>query len=176
MRLSGPAQHELAQPGVDGRIVVACRVMDADGELVDDALVELWQATAAGRYRHPVDERPAVSHPGGFLGYGRAALDPETREYRFITVKPGRVPAPDGSRQAPHISVVVQGRGLLGALFTRLYFPDEPRANADDFILARVPAERRRTLVATNDTSSSVALYRFDIRLQGPDETVFFAF
>jgi len=175
MRLSGPGQNALVGPEEARRIRIAGAVYDGDGKLIDDALVELWQADAEGHYRHPADDAGrALSE--GFLGFGRSAIDAVTGLYSFDTVKPGRVAAPDGSLQAPHVSLVVQARGMLRPSFTRAYFPEEAASHAEDFVLTRVPPERRRLLVAGRDAGTEPPSYRFDIRFQGADETVFFAF
>jgi protocatechuate 3,4-dioxygenase alpha subunit len=158
-----PVEHYvLASPsakgGVEGEpIVIEGVVLDADGKVVPDAMIEIWQADAAGRY---VDG----SGDTGFIGWGRASTG-EDGVYRFLTIRPGRVDA----RQAPHIAVSVFGRGVIKRLATRLYFEDEA-ANAADPILALVPAERRETLIARK----AGAVWRFDIVLQGDRETVFF--
>jgi len=175
MRLAEPGQNVLVPLSEESRIRIVGRVYDADGEAIDDALVELWQANRHGRYRHPADAREALALTPGFSGFGRSVMDPVTLEYSFDTVKPGRVPAPDGCLQAPHVCLVIQGRGMLRPSWTRLYFDDEAAANADDFVLKRVPAARRRLLVARRE-SDVTPTYRFDVRFQGPDETVFFEF
>jgi protocatechuate 3,4-dioxygenase alpha subunit len=150
--------------GEGERVRITGQVRDGDGP-VDDALVEIWQASAAGRYRHPGDD-PAEP----FLGFGRCPTDADGR-YGFDMVRPGRVPDLAGGLQAPHLAVHVLARGLLDQLATRLYFADEP-ANAGDRVLAAVPAERRGTLLAQPEGAGA---YRFDIVLQGERETVFFA-
>jgi protocatechuate 3,4-dioxygenase, alpha subunit len=175
MRLSGPGLNVLAA-SAPNRIRIEGAVLDGDARPIEDALLEIWQANEGGRYRHPADGRADVPLAAGFTGFGRAGAAAHGGEFWFDTVKPGRVPAPDGSLQAPHINVIVQGRGMLAATFTRLYFPDEPDANAVDFVLSQVPATRRRTLVATAVPGVASPTYRFDIRFQGPDETVFFDF
>ncbi len=152
-------------PGVPIR-VEGC-VRDGTGQAVSDALVEVWQADGAGRYAHPDDPRHDGPDPA-FAGFGRVHTDAAGR-FDIETVKPGRAPGP-GRLQAPHLMVGLFARGLLARLITRIYFDDEP-SNAGDPILARVPADRRSTLVAL---SRGGGLYRFDIALQGPDETVFF--
>jgi len=159
----------VAQPGAQGRhIVIEGVVRDGAEDVLPDALVEIWQANAAGRYRHPSDDRDQALDPA-FDGFGRVPTDDQGR-FGFKTVVPGRIPGPDGKLQAPHLVVGVLARGLLTRLVTRLYFDDEP-SNTDDPILALVPAARRATLIAKR-----VALdrYRFDIKLQGEGETVFF--
>ncbi|WP_373376125.1 protocatechuate 3,4-dioxygenase subunit alpha [Cupriavidus nantongensis] len=157
-------------PALSGqRIVIEGRVIDGDGEPVPDGMVEIWQANPAGRYRHAEDTRelPLVS---GFTGFGRVPTEADG-SFRFVTVKPGAVPAVDGRQQAPHIMVSVFMRGLVRHLATRLYFPDEAVANGADPVLALVPPERRDTLVG-NDAGNGTL--RWDIVLQGPDETAFF--
>jgi protocatechuate 3,4-dioxygenase alpha subunit len=145
------------------RIRVVGRVLDGAGEPVTDALVEVWQADAGGRY----PDAAAFADPDAFHGFGRCGtgVDPEAR-FVFYTIKPG---SHDG--EAPHLNLVVMMRGLLLHVFTRVYFPDEEAANAADPVLALVPADRRRTLVAER---VGVDEYRFDIHMQGGDETVFF--
>lgn len=173
MALAHPEENILVPYDREGRIRLEGVVVDGDGEHVEDALLEIWQADAKGRYRHPDD---AADHSDGFTGFGRASTDFETGRYWFDTIKPGPVPDPEGELQAPHIAVVVQGRGMLNPLFTRVYFADEAEANQRDLVLGMVPAERRHTLVAEPQEGSDPPAYRFDIRLQGGDETVFFHF
>ncbi|HEX9734665.1 MAG TPA: protocatechuate 3,4-dioxygenase subunit alpha [Thermoanaerobaculia bacterium] len=165
----------LAGADVPGRKVrVEGRVLDGDGNPVEDALIEIWQANAAGRYRHPGDTRAELPLHDAFTGHGRVHSDFKTGEYAFTTVKPGRVPDPAGGLQAPHLSLIVTARGVLLHMHTRMYFGDEPEANADDFVLRRVPAERRSTLIAEVVPNGETPTYRFDVRLQGDGETVFF--
>jgi protocatechuate 3,4-dioxygenase alpha subunit len=143
-------------------------VYDADGKPVPDAMIEIWQANAAGRYASPDDDRSEISLDEGFIGFGRASTSDEGL-YRFKTVLPGAAPGPGNSLQAPHIAVGVFGRGLIKRLVTRVYFEGQA-ANDADSILALVPAERRQTLVAKKVGDA----WRFDIVLQGERETVFF--
>ena len=166
-------RNVLVQPETEGlRIRIEGRVLDGDGAPVPDALVEIWQANARGRYRHSADTREVVTLDAGFIGFGRSGTDANGR-FWFETIRPGAVPF-DGERaQAPHIGVIVFARGLLNHLATRLYFADEP-ANAADPILACVPTDRRGTLLAQPVPGEGTPIYRFDIRLQGTDETVFF--
>jgi len=162
--------HVVAEPGMPGtHIRIEGRVVDGEGKPLPDALVEIWQADHQGRYAHPADGRPLASN--SFRGFGRCPTD-EHGGYRFDTVEPGAVPGPNGSTQAPHIDVGIFARGILKRMFTRIYFAGDP-ANASDPILALVPAERRETLMARPDAANP-RLYRFDIRLQGGEETVFF--
>jgi protocatechuate 3,4-dioxygenase alpha subunit len=153
--------------GDPGAFWLRGRVLDGAGEPVVDALVETWQADRDGRFDHPDDPRGASSTPG-FRGFARS----ETLEGEFavLTTKPGRVPLADGSLQAPHIDVSVFARGLLDRVVTRVYFADEPAANAEDQVLAGLPDDARATLLAWPSDDG----YRFDIRLQGSRETVFF--
>jgi protocatechuate 3,4-dioxygenase, alpha subunit len=163
---------DLTVPAVGGqRIRIVGRVLDGDGVGVGDAMIEIWQADPEGRYAHPADARPKGNT--GFAGFGRA---PTTADglFAFTTVKPGPVPGPEGRPQAPHIAVTVFARGLLKHLYTRIYFEDEA-ANAQDPILALVPdADARQTLIARRLPAEREPTYRFDIRLQGEGETVFF--
>jgi protocatechuate 3,4-dioxygenase alpha subunit len=163
----------LCAPGTEGtRIRVEGRVIDGDGQPVPDAVLEVWQANAHGRYNHPADRRD-LPLDRAFTGYGRIATDTDGR-YGFTTVKPGAVPFDAERRQAPHLSVVVLGRGLLNHLYTRFYFDDES-ANDADPVLERVPADRRATLVARREESAGGDIrYHMDVVLQGANETVFF--
>ena len=162
---------DLAPAGVAGeRVVIEGRVFDGDGILVPDALLELWQANAHGKYAHPDDsqDKPLDS---AFRGYGRVATDAEGR-FRFRTIKPGPVPGPAGRAQASHIAVSLFARGLLRQLVTRIYFPDDP-AHATDFALSLVAPARRQTLIARRPDAPGGPL-RWDVVLQGEGETVFF--
>jgi protocatechuate 3,4-dioxygenase alpha subunit len=162
---------DLLEAGVQ-RLVIEGRIVDGLGQPVPDGLVEIWQADADGIYRHPDD--PAFERAGPaiapFMGFGRVPTEPDG-SFRFVTVKPGRVAGPDGIAQAPHIVVSLFMRGLLKHLSTRMYFPDEGEANAQDWILNQVPAERRGTLVAQAVGPGSL---RWNVVLQGAGETVFF--
>ena len=136
-------------------IVIEGQVFDGRGAVIPDALVETWQA-----------DPPSDAH---FNGYGWAHTD-DNGGFRFETIKPGRVPAPGGGVQAPHIVVSVMARGILTRFLTRIYFEDEA-SNADDPILAVVPAERRDTLIARRIGEGH---YKFNLVMQGAGETVFF--
>lgn len=175
LRLGGEGQNVLPVPEGAERIVVTGTVIDGDGRHVEDALIETWQANPQGRYNHPDDRRDIELH-NGFTGFARATTDPETGRFEVHTIKPGPVPDPEGEPQAPHMSVIVQARGMLNPLFTRIYFSDEPEANHHDLVLRSVPDERRHTLIARLVPGSEPARYELDIRLQGEDETVFFDF
>ncbi|NCP18996.1 MAG: protocatechuate 3,4-dioxygenase subunit alpha [Erythrobacter sp.] len=150
-------------------IELAGIVCDHDGEPVVDAMVEIWQANAAGRYRSADDPRDDIAIDPHFVGFGRSSTS-EAGEFRFRTVMPGRVPGPGGSLQAPHIAVSLFARGVLRRLATRIYFAGSDGL-ADDPVLALVPAERRDTLIARRDGEG---VWRLDLRLGGEGETVFF--
>lgn len=163
--------NNLVTPDVSGeRIRIEGRVFDGDGETVPDAMLEIWQADAQGRFNDPQDKRALPN--ASFRGFGRCGTNPNG-EFAFDTIKPGPVPGPDGKPQAPHILLAIFARGMLLHLYTRIYFAGEP-ANAADAVLALVPADRRDTLIAPREERSGSAVYRFDIRLQGEGETVFF--
>jgi protocatechuate 3,4-dioxygenase alpha subunit len=174
--LERPAWSDLTSDGARGeRIRIVGRVLDGDGLPVPDALLEIWQANAAGKYAHPADtqDKPLDEH---FRGFGRACADDDGR-FEFTTVLPGAVPGPNGALQAPHVNLSIFARGLLRRLVTRAYFDDHATENADDPLLSSIadPAVRA-TLVATRESEST---YRFDIVLQGgtgatgPIETAF---
>jgi protocatechuate 3,4-dioxygenase alpha subunit len=165
------SQENLAPPGVFGeRIEIVGRVIDGDGAPVPDAVIEIWQANTHGKYAHPEDLQEKPIEPQ-FRGYGRSATDDDGK-FHFTTIKPGRVPAPDGTLQAPHLAVSVFMRGLLIRLVTRIYFPNDP-ANDQDFALNLVEAPRRGTLIAKK-AAGKPSLLEWNVVLQGPDETVFF--
>ncbi len=153
--------------GTEGAIWLRGAVLDGEGKPVPDSMIETWQADPNGRFDHPDDPRGAVA---GFRGFGRASADPDGR-FAILTVKPGVVPAADGAPQAPHIDVSVFARGLLKRVITRIYFADEEAANARDPVLSRVPDPDARSTLIAEATDDG---YRFDIRLQGERETVFF--
>lgn len=136
------------------------RILDGTGAPVCDGLVETWQPDT--------DSRFATAAHGGFRGFGRAMTDADG-VWAVHTVKPGRIADTQGGLAAPHISVAVFARGLLKHVWTRIYFDDEADANQADSVLQSIDASRRGTLVAERTTDG----YRFDVRLQGPDETVF---
>tara|TARA_Y100001934_G_scaffold11373_1_gene14493 strand:- start:12942 stop:13526 length:585 start_codon:yes stop_codon:yes gene_type:complete len=151
------------------RIHVVGRVHDGAGAPVGDAMIEIWQANAAGRYNHPADDRdgqPDFEIDPYFNGFGRCGTDDDGC-FDFVTIKPGS----HGDDDAPHINVCVSARGMLLHLYTRLYFDDEDEANGRDRALALVPDDRIETLLARRNDAGH---YVWDIRLQGADETVFF--
>lgn len=167
--VGSPVTSRLVADGDPRAIRIRGRLLDGSGDPIPDGLIEVWQANAGGRYAHPADDRSEVPLEDGFLGFGRA----ETVEdgwFELVTIKPGRVPAPDGGMQAPHLVVVVHARGLLKHLVTRLYFPDEEDANATDYVLSGLDDAERASLVAREEDGS----LRFDVYLQGERQTTFF--
>ena len=157
------------------RIRIEGRVFDGIGTVLKDVLIEIWQANAEGKYAHPADRQPGKSVDDNFRGWGRACTDFETGVYSFETIKPGVVTGRNGRFMAPHINVWVVARGINLGLNTRLYFSDEAEANAKDAVLNIIEWEARRaTLVAQRTETKGAVAYRFDIRLQGEAETVFF--
>ncbi|MEC9435449.1 MAG: protocatechuate 3,4-dioxygenase subunit alpha [Pseudomonadota bacterium] len=163
--------RSMLDPGAQGeRITLRGCVWDGAGAPVRDALVEIWQADAAGL--HPGIGEPRGVADAAFSGFGRCASDGETGEWTFETVRPGRVPFKDGRLMAPHITFWIVARGVNIGLHTRMYFPDEAVANAEDPVLARIEhRDRAATLIAVQEGPGA---FRFDIRLQGERETVFF--
>jgi protocatechuate 3,4-dioxygenase alpha subunit len=172
------------------KITIAGRILDADNQPVPDAVLEIWQANHLGRYAHPDDSPQVTSSPADsddptpsiFQGFGRIPSN-EDGTFHFITIKPGPVPAPDGTTQLPHIVVSLFMRGLLRRLITRIYFvpnqlaagpldPSDPSI-ANDFILKHVPTHRRHTLFLQPSPQKPNHL-TWTIHLQGPQETVFF--
>ena len=177
MRLAGSGENVLVAGPVEGeQIRIDGILMDGAGRHVEDGLVEIWQANAEGRYRQP-DDDPGVSSDHSFTGFGRAQTSFTDGSFFFETIKPGPVPDPEGELQAPHLNVVIQGRGILRPYFTRVYFSDEQPANEHDLVLGMIPDDRRETLIATKvETTSDPIVYEIVFRLQGPDETVFLTF
>lgn len=162
---------DLVTPDTTGeRIRVEGCVFDGDGAPVPDCMLEIWQADAQGRFADPKDKRALPNT--AFRGFGRAGTDGDGG-YAFDTIKPGSVADPDGKPQAPHLLVAVFARGMLRHLYTRIYFGDG-NTNADDPVLALVPKDRRSTLIAQRQRNSDALVYKFDLRLQGDEETVFF--
>lgn len=154
------------------RIRVEGLVIDGTGSPVKDVLLEVWQANADGHYAHPEGGGEVED---GFRGWGRVITDFETGEWGFDTVKPGPVPGRNGHVMAPHLNLWIVARGINIGLNTRMYFDDEAEANAADPVINLIEWERRRaTLIARRADRDGTPVYRFDIRLQGDDETVFF--
>jgi protocatechuate 3,4-dioxygenase alpha subunit len=167
------ATGNMLTPDVTGeRIRIEGRVTDGDGKPINDAMIEVWQADAQGRFAHPSDKRALPN--SAFKGFGRCGTD-EAGEYFFETIKPGAVPGTNGQMQAPHILVCYFSRGLLTHMYTRIYFADEQAANEKDEVLNLVPADRRDTIIAKKEMRGTLPVYKFDIRVQGDNETVFFA-
>lgn len=160
--------NNLLTPDVTGnKIRIEGVIYDGDGKVVPDAVLEIWQADAQGRFADPQDIRGLPN--SSFKGFGRSGTT-DAGEYSFDTVKPGAVPGIDGKPQAPHIVMAVFGRGMTMQSMTRIYFEDEA-ATAGDAVMNLVPADRRATLIAKK---TAAGVYRFDIHLQGDSETVFF--
>ncbi|WP_037154188.1 protocatechuate 3,4-dioxygenase subunit alpha [Rhizobium freirei] len=150
------------------RITVTGRVLDGAGAPVKDAVLEIWQADGAGLYNSPSELRGAADP--NFAGWGRCPTSSTDGVFRFETIKPGRVPFKDGRKMAPHITFWIVARGINIGLHTRMYFPEEAAANAEDPLLARIEhRDRVATLVAVKEGS----VYTFDVHLQGDKETVF---
>ena len=163
-------RSELVSPDHPSAIRISGAVYDGAGEAVTDAMVEIWQADPAGHYDDP-EAGDSPQHEAGFTGFGRSGT--VSGEFSFVTLKPGPVPGPDGRPQAPHVMVSIFARGLLKPLVTRIYFPDEREANAADPVLSSIEdRELRNTLIASDEGGA----LRFDVRLQGEDQTAFFEF
>lgn len=164
--------HDIAGPNAKGtRIRVEGVVIDGMGSPVKDVLLEVWQANADGHYAHP--ESGTVED--GFRGWGRVITDFDSGEWSFDTVKPGPVAGRNGTVQAPHLNLWIVARGINIGLNTRMYFPDEAKANGRDPVLNLIEWDNRRaTLIAALHQDGDIPVYRFEIRLQGEDETVFF--
>ena len=158
----GPGRTDLAEGVRAGeRIVIEGRVLDGDGQPVPDAMLEIWQADAQGRYGGD-----------GFFGFGRALTDARGG-YRFTTIQPGPVQGPGGTLQAPHVCLTIFARGLLRQLSTRIYFAGDAANETDPVLGSIVDPSARRTLLARAGDGPSRA-YRFDVILQGENETAFF--
>ena len=157
------------------RIRIEGRVLDGTGTPVRDVLVELWQANAEGKYNHPRDTQRDKTIDPTFRGWGRSASDFDTGVWSFDTIKPGTITERNGKVSAPHLNLWIVARGINIGLNTRMYFSDEATANARDPVLNGIEWEvRRQTLIGTKETAGKQTIYRFDIHLQGPNDTVFF--
>jgi protocatechuate 3,4-dioxygenase alpha subunit len=155
------------------RIRIKGRVFDGQGQVVNAAMIELWQANAAGRFNHPNDERQDRKLDPAFSGFGRCGTGMTAdHHFAFETIKPGSSEA----GKAPYISVIVFMRGLPNHAYTRVYFSDEAAANASDSTLNKVEENRRPTLIAQRHETATGIEYHFDIHMQGDQETVFFNF
>jgi protocatechuate 3,4-dioxygenase, alpha subunit len=160
----------LAEGSGGAPVVIRGRVLDGDGNGVPDAVLEIWQADADGRYPHP-ENAGASRDSAAFFGFGRIPTGAEG-EFSFTTIKPGPIHGPDGNPQAPHLQIAVFMRGLLKQLVTRLYFPEEP-LNSSDPVLRVVPEPRRETLIARK-SEPDINTLEWNVCLQGTNETVFF--
>jgi protocatechuate 3,4-dioxygenase, alpha subunit len=161
---------EAVAPDTAGAIRVTGTVYDGAGTPVPDFLLETWQADPDGRFAdlHGYGGRSELP---GFRGFARYGVEEGDGTFEIVTIKPGQVPGPGETMQAPHIDVSLLARGMLNRVVTRIYFADEAQANAADPVLARVPPERRATLLAQPTANG----YALDVRIQGDGETVFFA-
>jgi protocatechuate 3,4-dioxygenase, alpha subunit len=167
--LPWPEGPHAVPEGTAGAITITGTVYDGAGIPVPDHLIEIWQPDPDGRFAD-LYGHGGLSEMPGFRGFARYGVEVGDGTFEILTVKPGRVATPGGTLQAPHIDVTIMARGMLNRCVTRIYFADEEQANAEDPVLALVPADRRDTLLARPQDGG----YRFDIRLQGPGETVFF--
>jgi len=172
---SAPYSHDLGSRLVNDkttgeRITVTGKIYDGTGTVIKDAMVEIWQADYNGLY--PADNEHRGTADAHFTGWGRCPCDFKTGVFSFDTVKPGAVPYNDGRTQAPHITLWIAARGINIGLHTRMYFPDEATANADDPVLGRIEHKKRVPTLIAQKTAKGA--YCFDIHLQGEKETVFF--
>jgi protocatechuate 3,4-dioxygenase alpha subunit len=161
---------EAVSPDTAGAIRITGTVYDGAGTPMPDFLLETWQADPDGRFAdlHGYGGRSELP---GFRGFARYGVEEGDGRFEIVTIKPGQVPGPGETMQAPHIDVSLLARGMLNRVVTRIYFADETEANAADPVLGRVPAERRSTLLAQPTANG----YALDLRIQGEGETVFFA-
>ena len=161
--------NDLNSEGTIGeRISIEGIVFDGNNEAVDDALIEIWQASSSGLY---FTSKSLPDTNDRFCGFGRCGTGTNSqRKFSFTTIKPGVV----SDNQAPHINFIIFMRGLLSHVYTRMYFPEEEGANQHDSFLLNVPRDRRQTLIAKKISSSKGKVYQFDIYMQGAKETVFF--
>lgn len=165
--------HDICGPNAGGeKIRVEGVVIDGMGAPIKDAMLEVWQANANGHYAHPEGGGDVED---GFRGWGRVITDFKTGAWSVDTIKPGPTKGRRGGLQAPHLNIWIVSRGINIGLNTRMYFSDEADANSKDPVLNLIEWEHRRdTLIAARDDAGGVPVYRFEIRLQGEDETVFF--
>lgn len=159
---TGPVQgQEITLTGI---------VLDGTDTPLCDAMIEIWQSDSAGFFASANETRGRADP--NFTGWGRSAVDMNTGEFKFETVKPGSVPWPDGRLQAPHITIWIAARGINIGLHTRIYFEDEAEANAVDPVLSQIEQQNRLPTLLAKKTAQDV--YNFEIHLQGPNETIFF--
>jgi protocatechuate 3,4-dioxygenase, alpha subunit len=171
MRLPWPEGPFVVTADTPGAITIIGRLFDGVGDVIPDGMIETWQANPSGRFAHPDDPRGPVPSAGEpFRGFGRCETAHDG-SFKIVTLKPGPLPFGDGQTEAPHIDVSVFSRGMLDRSVTRIYFPDEIAANEADPVLRTVPADRRATLIAVPLDEGQ---FRFDIHMQGDEETVFF--
>ena len=171
--LTNKTMNVLVNESTQGqRIRIEGQVFDGGEQAIPDVMVEIWQANAYGRYSHPEDKQEKP-FDAAFTGWGRSGTD-ENCFYSFETIKPGAVPGADDTVQAPHCNVTVFARGMLVHAYTRLYFADDPANESDPVLNSIRNKARRATLIANREDKNGKAVYRFNIRLQGKDETVFF--
>jgi protocatechuate 3,4-dioxygenase alpha subunit len=160
----------VASDSAGERCIIQGQLRDADGLPIPDGMIEIWQANSHGKYAHPLDNRDLPIEKS-FTGFGRAPTDGDGR-FRFSTIKPGRVPALNGTLQAPHILVAIFARGLIKQLVTRIYFPGDD--HAADQVMLQVPVERRATLIA-KAIEDQPGVLEWNIAIGGGvHETVFF--
>jgi protocatechuate 3,4-dioxygenase alpha subunit len=171
--LTNRVMNVMASDSTQGQhIRIEGQVFDGDGQPIPDVMVEIWQANACGRYNHPDDKQEKPVDPA-FTGWGRSGTHGKCF-YSFETIKPGPVPGANGAVQAPHVNVTIFARGMLTHAYTRMYFADEPANEIDPVLSSIRDNARRQTLIADREDQNGKAVYRFDIRLQGENETVFF--
>ena len=164
--LTWPDGPCVVDPSTPGAIRIGGRLLDGRGDAVADGLIETWQADPDGRFPDPGDDEKS------FRGFGRCLTNPQGA-WEIVTLKPARLPTAGADTEAPHLDVSVFARGLLHRLVTRIYFADEPEANAADPVLSALPDDAARATLVARAVDGG---YRMDIYLQGPNETVFFAF
>ena len=172
--LKAEGQEYIVPETAKDALKVSGTVYDGEGQVVPDAVIEIWQANIFGKYDHPEDIS-ASEVVDDFTGFGRSCTDRDGR-YFFVTLKPGRVSGRGNTLQAPHLSVNVLARGMLKQQVTRIYFSDEVSTNSEDPILNSIDDDLARNTLIANRIDSSVGIteYKFDIHLQGKMETVFF--
>lgn len=170
----GIVDNRLAKKKTKGeRIKVEGRILDGEGKPLRASMLEIWQANANGRYNAPGDDRADVKLDKSFGGFGRVSAGNKGK-FVFETIKPGSVPGTGNAPQAPHINLTLFSAAIHSHLYTRLYFSDEVDANDIDPVLSHVDESRRDTLIAKRRETKDGVVYRFDIRLSGDGETVFF--